>query len=302
MKRLSIVVVTYNTRSLLERSLDAVLENVDLKEDEILVVDNASSDGTVDSVRKNYPMAKVIRNDVNRGFAVACNQGYRASGGRYVCLVNSDVILPARTINRMREKMDAHPKIGVLSPELIQVGGEVAQMSWGWNLTLVGEMKQRWFSPRHIGRHPWVRRQVQWLQRRERTVPFVAGACMMIRRDVLDQIGGMDEDYELYFEDADLCRRVWKAGYDVRFTPDIKVIHGLGQSGKSQPKKIWLVYRQSQITFYKKHNTRLESFLLKIYLWIKFLASPIFWRDSNFRYWMIQILREKKRFHLSAGL
>jgi GT2 family glycosyltransferase len=140
------------------------------------------------------------------------------------------------------------------------------------------------------------------MQRNERDVEIVAGACMLARREMMERIDGFDEDFELYFEDADLCLRCWKAGYRVHFTPNIHVIHGLGQSGKSNPGKIDLIYRQSQITFYRKHYSSLKVAILKIYILIKFAQKLKFWRDDVFRHYILAIVRERRRIHLEDDL
>ena len=121
---------------------------------------------------------------------------------------------------------------------------------------------------------------------------------MLVRRDLLDEISGFDNNFELYFEDADLCVRTHQAGYRVFFDPGIKVVHGLGQSGKKSPNKIQLIYRQSQVLFYRKHHSAMEVVLLKIYVLLKFILSRIFWVDSTFRSRIIDILLEKKRLFL----
>jgi GT2 family glycosyltransferase len=198
--------------------------------------------------------------------------------------------------------MELEGDIGLLSPVLIGNDGELLQMTWGWNISLSGEMKQKLFAPKNVMQYSLIRRAVAFMQRNERDVEIVAGACMLARREMMERIDGFDEDFELYFEDADLCLRCWKAGYRVHFTPNIHVIHGLGQSGKSNPGKIDLIYRQSQITFYRKHYSSLKVAILKIYILIKFAQKLKFWRDDVFRHYILAIVRERRRIHLEDDL
>ncbi|MCB4757456.1 MAG: glycosyltransferase [Elusimicrobia bacterium] len=298
-KRISIVIISFNTKDLLDLCIKSVLKNLNQSTDEVLVVDNASKDGTPKMIRENYPWLTMVESEKNRGFAYACNLGLENSKGKYVLLVNGDIEFPDGSIEAMYQKMESDQNIGILSPQLLGRDGGLEQMTWGWNLTFSGELKQKFFSPKNIGGRPLVRDLVSKLQKKERSVPIVAGACMFTRKDVMDFIKGLDQNFELYFEDADLCVRCWKAGFSVRFVPQIHVLHGLGQSGKKLPQVISMVYRQSQIYFYRKHNPVIELVLLKIYLWIKFLFSKNFWTSSFFRYWIVNILFERRRFYLS---
>jgi len=301
-KKISVAIISYNTKDLLRACIESVLRNIDIPNEKIWVVDNSSSDGSKEMVLKEFKEeVELLVNSTNKGFSYACNKGLKETDGDYILFLNGDVVLPDGTLTAMKNMMDQHSDIGILSPKLVGPNEKIIQMSWGWNLTLLGEMRQKMFSPRYVSKFALIRKFVEKFQKKGRDVPIVAGACMMVRRELIENIKGFDEKFELYFEDADLCVRCRKAGFRVRFTPEIKVRHSLGQSGKNQAKKIVLVYRQSQIYFYKKHNSSIESLFLKIYLWWKFLTSSAYWLDSNFRYWINQILREKKKFTLSSS-
>jgi GT2 family glycosyltransferase len=119
---------------------------------------------------------------------------------------------------------------------------------------------------------------------------------------MLEVIGGMDENFELYFEDADICYRCRRAGWEVRFVPEIIAFHELGKSGKLIPRKIQLIYRQSQIYYYRMHNLAVELIMLKIYLFLKFIIVKRIWRDKVFFKYFLQILLEKKHFLLNEKI
>jgi len=294
---IAVVVVSFNTCDAIRNCLRDYLEQL-RPHDELVVVDNQSSDGTVDMLVSEFPKVKLIVNPVNAGFSHACNAGYRSTSAPYVLFSNGDIRTPREFLDAARAKMSANAGVGILSPELRSEEGGLIQMSWGWNLTFVGEFRAQFLSPKNVVASSFVRRVVAYLQREERRVPLVAGACMLLRREMLDTVGGMDETFELYFEDADLCVRCWEAGYAVLFVPDIKVFHGLGQSGKDNRTKIELIYRQSQIHYYRKHNGPLERVLLKAYLAIKFYLLRWHSRDRVFFRWLTDILLERRRLRL----
>ncbi len=299
---LSIIVVSFKTRDLLRTCLNSILSQIDRDNVEVIVVDNASRDGSALMVEREFSSVTLLKNTANQGFGFACNQGWKHSKGEFVLFSNGDIGFPADLVSAMQRSIESDPKIGILSPELVGTDGSLYQMTWGWNISLFGEMRQKLFSPRYVSKFKLINWAVSFLQQRETDVPIVAGACMITRRGMLDRINGFDEDFELYFEDADLCIRCWEAGYSVRFMPHLKVFHGLGQSGQTIALKIALVYRQSQITYYRKHHHTFQLVLLKIYLWIKFLFSKKMWVDADFRYWMTQILFERCKVHLDKDL
>src|SRR5262249_47560181 len=145
---------------------------------------------------------------------------------------NSDTEPLADSFTRLLDWMKTHPQTGIAGPELIGPQNEFLQMSWSLNPLLAGEVVNRYFAPQNIDRSAFRRRLIRRLQNKPRAVPFICGACLMIRRDVFDRLKGFDETYELYFEDADLCRRCTKAGWQVDFIPHSKIIHRIGQSTK----------------------------------------------------------------------
>ncbi|MFN0118610.1 MAG: glycosyltransferase family 2 protein [Elusimicrobiota bacterium] len=301
---ISIIIISFNTKDIISNCIESILNDFDPSMDEIIVVDNASKDGSAEFIARQFPQVNLFKSEYNRGFSFACNRGYETAKDRsFLLFMNGDVVIEKGCLNRLREKMIADDSIGILSPELLSPGThELIQMSWGWDITFLGEMLQKTFAPKNISQFRVIRSLASRLQKKSKRVPIIAGACMIIRRNVFEIIGMMDEGFELYFEDADICLRCRKEGFFVQFEPEIKVFHGLGQSGKDISNKIELIYRQSQIHFYRKHNNWLELKLLKAYLWGKFFTKPNFWRDHAFRYWMIKILTESSHLNLEEDI
>lgn len=294
---ISVVVVSFNTQEQLRSCLRSYVSQL-RPDDHLVVIDNQSTDGTHEMMQSEFSAVRLIINPRNAGFAYACNTGYRATSDPFVLFSNGDIQVPPGFLDKIREKLEVNPHVGIVSPELLSENGELIQMSWGWNLSFLGEFRAQFLSPKNVVSSSLIRRAVKFLQRRERRVPIVAGACMLMRREMLDKVHGMDEQFELYFEDADLCVRCWKSGYEVLFAPQIQVLHGLGQSGKSIRRKIELIYRQSQIYFYRKHNSFVELALLKVYLAMKFFIVRRCWRDPVFFQWFTGILFENRHLRL----
>lgn len=295
----SIIIVSYNVQDSLRTCLSAFLSQIDLERDEIIVIDNNSQDDSSLIIENEFKNVRLIKNLENLGYARACNQGYLLSKNPILIFSNADIIVPLGFIRRVEKKMVLMPDCGIMSPQLKTESGRIIQMCWSRDLTFFGEYLASFLSPIRVARYKFIHRLVVAKQRFGKSVPIVVGACMVLRRTMLDSIGGMDENFELYFEDADICYQCRKAGWDVYFSPDLVVYHELGKSSKLKPRKIQLIYRQSQIYFYRKNNSLLELQALKIYLFIKFVILRGIWRDKIFFEYFYKILLEKKHFRLN---
>ncbi|MGQ0644928.1 MAG: glycosyltransferase family 2 protein [Elusimicrobiota bacterium] len=261
----SVIIPSYNTRELTLECVQSLLGRPAGRVSDIILVDNNSSDGTAEEVVRRFPAVRVVKNQRNLGFAKACNAGARIARSEYLVFLNSDAVLLGDALEVLARWLDSHSRSAAVGPELLSPGGEIIQMSWGWNPVLLGEFFQRVFAPSRLQGSFWRKKCVKILQRRLRSVPYICGACMMVRKAAFESVGGFDENFELYFEDADLCRRLSRAGWGVDFLPAAKVSHLLGQSGSDSSGIVSLVYRQSQILYYRKHAPWALA-LLKRYL------------------------------------
>lgn len=254
---LSIIIVNWNTQDLLRAcllTLAPIPPNW-----ELLVVDNASADDSAKMVRTEFPHARLIINSRNRGYSAANNQGLTASKGRYALLLNSDTLAERESLTGMVAFMDHHPAAGAMSPLLLRPDNTSQPYSFGQDPTL-GYLLRRGLS-RVIFRqdlHEWATESIQ-------TVDWISGACMMVRREAIDQVGLLDEDYFMYFEDNDWCLRMRNHGWSIYYVPDYEVIHLGGQSSK-QSLKARAAYYKSLKLFYKKHYSRLQQWLLELLL------------------------------------
>src|SRR5262249_2150528 len=156
---------------------------------------------------KAHPDVAVLENPGNLGFAKACNRGAQASQGRFLCFLNSDTQPKPGTFTTLLRWLEDNPKTGIAGPKLVGPQNKLLQMAWGWNPILMGEFIQQYFAPYSIRQSSLKRWLIEQLQKRPRSVTSICGACLMIRRDVFELIHGFDEEFELYFEDSDLCWR-----------------------------------------------------------------------------------------------
>lgn len=269
--KLSIIIVNYNTQDLLKNCLDSLFTNRPQAGYEIIVVDNNSSDGSKEIIRR-YPKVKTIFNEQNLGFGKANNLGIKMTRGDYVLLLNSDTIVLPQSIDKVIQYLENNPSVGILGPRLVGQNGEIRQMSWVFLPTLFWEFIQKMLSPRNI-KNLAIRRIVNILQKKTRKVPSVAGASMFIRRKVFEEVGFLDENLFLYFEEPDFCLRVKKHGWKIVFYPAAEIIHLLGETMVKTGGITQFYYRQSQIYYYKKHHSFIEQWFLRQYLMLRFRAK-----------------------------
>ena len=261
--RVSAVVVSFNAREDLRRCLASLEANVRLPL-EVLVVDNASADGSAEAVRREFPNARLIENPTNRGYGAANNQGFRATTGPHVLVLNSDAEVTSGAVEALSALLDGRPEVGVAGPLTRGPDGSV-QVSFGPDLRPLAEWRQRRRVRGVRERRPEALRDVEALALRQHETDWVSGSCFLARRAALGAVGGFDEGFFLYEEDADLCRRLRQAGWRVVHTPAAEVRHALGRSMAQAPARAALEYHRSHLRYYRKHNGRLLTALLRGY-------------------------------------
>jgi len=261
--RVSVVVVSFNTREYLLRCL-ASLQAAVLPL-QVLVVDNASSDGSADAVADRFPRARLLRNAENAGFGRACNQALALAEGPYVLFLNSDAEVRAGAIEAMAALLDRRADVVAVGPRVRDGDGQV-EVSFGGPLTPYREWRQRRLVQRVQQRQLDAMREAEGRAATEHEPAWVSASCLMARRDALRAIGGFDEGFFLYEEDVDLCQRLRKAGGRTLFTPAAEVVHHRGRSMESVPARARLEYHRSHLRYYRKHNGRLATLALRGWL------------------------------------
>lgn len=270
---LSILIVSWNTCDILDQCLQSVFANPPDCSFEVLVVDNASTDGSVAMVRERYPQVRLIQNQSNLGFAGANNQAIRASSGGYVLLLNPDTKVLPGAIPTLVSFMEATPRAGGAGARLLNPDGSLQRSCYPRP-----ELFREFWRLFHLDLVlPYATYPIyQWKLDRTRDVDVLMGACFLLRRQVLDQIGLLDEDYFIYSEEVDLCLRVQRAGWRLFWVPQAQVIHYGGQSTQQAATEMFLRLYQGKILYFRKHYGRLAALTYKLILFAAALGRLFF--------------------------
>jgi N-acetylglucosaminyl-diphospho-decaprenol L-rhamnosyltransferase len=250
----SIIIVSFNARADLERCLESLHTAPPSAPHDIVVVDNASTDGSSAAARR-WPGATVIDAGSNVGFARASNVGMRASSGTNLLLLNSDTIVPPMAIDRLLAELDRDPDVAVVGPRLVDGRGR-AELSFGRMIGPLNELRQKRRARSGA---------VDGLTKHRHYPDWVSGACLLVRRADAEAVGGLDERYFMYAEDVDFCAAIRARRRRILFTPDVVVVHRRGRSPASAPAATRAAYRRSQLAFYEKHHP-VWAPLLRLYL------------------------------------
>jgi hypothetical protein len=267
MPDLTTIIVSYNTRPELEACLASLPRQGFPGRHEVIVVDNASTDGTAEAVRTRFPGVRLIEPGRNLGFGAANNVGMQAAGTDLLLLLNSDTIVPAGAVEAMCGAFAEQPGWVALGPRLVDGDGR-AELSFGRMMTPWSEWRQKVLVRLHERRVPLVSAWVERATRQARCVDWVSGACLLVRRRDALAVGGFDERYFLYAEDVDFCAALRALGRQIRFFPGAEVVHLRGRSGRQRPEATERAYRRSHLAFYEKHHPRLAP-LLHAYLRVR---------------------------------
>lgn len=262
--KVSAIVVSYNTRDDLGRCLASLRAHVTLPI-EVVVVDNASTDRSVEAVRRDFPTARLLALDTNRGFSAANNEGRRASQAAYLLALNSDAEVTPGAVEAMAGLLDARPAVGLVGPKTRNPDGTI-QVSFGPDLTPLAEWRQRRLVRGVRARDPFALREAEAQAAEEHQPAWVSGSCFLARRQALEAVGGFDEGFFLYEEDADLGLRLRRAGWTVLYTPAAEVRHLLGRSMDQTPERSRLEYHRSHLRYYRKHNRPIWTAVLRVYI------------------------------------
>jgi len=263
---LSIVIVSYNAREDLEQCLASLHDLQTAVSREIIVVDNASSDGSAAAAGR-WSDVRVIQVDANRGFAAANNIGIRASSGENLLLLNSDTVVPRDAIDRLMQVLRQHPDAAVVGPRLVDAKGR-AELSFGRMISPLNEIRQKRLTLALARGDAAAVRRVEGMTRQQHWPDWVSGACLLVRRRDAEKAGLLDERYFMYTEDVDFCAAIRACGRRVLFTPEVEITHRRGRSAAAAPAATTAAYRRSHLAFYRKHYPALAP-LLRLYLWVR---------------------------------
>lgn len=252
---LSVIIVTWNGKKYALECLESLQTKCNGCSTEVIVVDNGSTDGTPEAIRLQFPEITLVKNHANLGFAKANNIGMELSHGKYVCLVNSDVVIPSGCLEKMNEFMETHPEIGILGPKMLSpeggVGASVMRLPSVWN-TFCCALGLHLIFPdsRPLGGFSMDAYSYDTVD----NVEVLTGWFWMIRRKALQMVGGLDEQFFMYGEDIDWCHRFRTAGWQVVFYPDAQALHyGAASSGEA-PGRFYIEMRRANLQYFQKYH------------------------------------------------
>jgi len=267
--KLSIIIVSWNVKKDLAQCLDSIRTNQTNHEHEIIVVDNASSDGTVEMVSQNYPKVRLIANQQNTGFGAANNQGVKISQGHYLLFLNPDTIVHAEALDTLIDFMDDNTNVGICSPKLLNSDGTTQGSIRSFPTFRAILYRHTIFRQLGIFRKDykkWMMRDFAYDLISDVDQP--AGAALMTRASALKQVddNGFDENFFMYFEEVDLCYRIKQAGWRIVFIPTSQITHLGGRSAEQIPSHIRMMMLQSMFIFFKKHRSKGSNLAFKFIL------------------------------------
>lgn len=252
---ISVVIVGWNAKKYLALCLESLVNAPPRRSMEVLVVDNASTDGSVEMIETTFPWVKLIKSDENLGFAKGNNVAIRQCQGRYIALVNPDVIVLPGCLDALADFLDQHPKVGNVGPRVFNP--DMTQQSTCrrfptlWNNLCSATRLERAFktSPFFAGEHMFY-----FPHDRTLAVDVIVGCFSTIRREAFDSVGLLDEDLFMYGDDVDWCRRARNAGWQVVFYPGAQAIHDRGKTTAPYPVRFALAQQRSVLHYWSKHH------------------------------------------------
>ncbi|AQT69453.1 N-acetylglucosaminyl-diphospho-decaprenol L-rhamnosyltransferase [Anaerohalosphaera lusitana] len=252
---LSIIIVSWNTKQVLHDCLESVYQQTAGVDFEVIVVDNASSDGSPHMVAHNFPQATLVSNEDNRGFAAANNQGIQKASGEYVLLLNSDTIVLDNAISRTLEFAKQQNDTAVTGCKVLNQDGSL-QRSCFMYPSLTNMFMSTFYLNKIFPRSTFFGREAMtwWDREDSREVEVVTGCFMLVKKEAIDRVGMMDEDYFMYGEETDWCYRFNKNGYKIRFTPEGQIIHLGGQSTRQVKPEMIIQLKLSILRFIRKQK------------------------------------------------
>lgn len=283
---LSIIIVNWNTKALLANCLQTVADNLARITNltaETLVVDNASTDGSLEMVRAEFPWVRLLANDQNLGFARANNRAYSQSDGRFILLLNPDTELLPGTIVELLDFMARHPQTGVSGARLLNPDGSLQQSCYRaptigrelWSLLHLDKI-----FPGYVTYN-----MTDWDVTSPRTVEVLKGACFLLRREAVGQDQLFDEAYFMYSEEVDLCHRIHKRGWTLHWVPMAEVVHHEGQSTKQAAGSMFIHLYQAKLLYFRKNSgpwtARFYKIVLLIAALVRLVVSPLAWLEPS---------------------
>lgn len=275
---LSITICSWNTRKELRECLQSIHNRLGEAKIETIVFENASEDESGEMVESEFPWVKLLRSNINLGFGKGHNLAMEAASGRYLMPLNSDTIVHENAFSAIVSFMDAHLEIGILGPKLLNPDGSL-QFSCRQFPTPIAALFRNTPLGKLFPKNRYSREYLMqdWQHDEPREVDWVSGAALCIRRECYQKIGGFDEQFFMYLEDVDWCKRTADAGYKVVYFPNATITHAIGKSTDRVANAMIRQFHYSMMLFYRKHYLSKVNILLrplavisaKVFLWLR---------------------------------
>ncbi|MCJ7646948.1 glycosyltransferase family 2 protein [bacterium] len=261
---LSVIIINYNVKQLLRECLYSIYSNTKRINLEVIIVDNNSTDGSVDMVKSEFPEVKLIENCQNLGFAKANNQALKENKGRYVLLLNPDTVVLPNALDKMIEFMEANSQAGALGCKLLYPDGSLQRSCRSFptlTTAFFENLGLEKFFPKNklIAKY----RMGYWDYNDVREVDQPMGSALMIRREVIEHVGFLDERFYMFFEEVDWCFRIKKRGWKIYFMPSAEIIHYGSQSARPSMTRMMILGYKSKHRFFRKHYGILSEWIVK---------------------------------------
>ncbi len=267
MPLVSIILVNYNSAAIIKDCLQSLRQFNQSVSSEVIVVDNASQDGSPEIIAEYFPEVTLLREVFNHGFGKGNNIGAGVARGEFILFLNPDTIATCDFLPSLLEVMAQDSQVGIVAPKLVNQDGTL-QISISPAISVRGEFLAQKRSQQY--RRGKNLKKITQAFAHQQEVDIVVGAALLIRRKLFEQLRGFDENFFMYFEESDLCQRSQYLGWKIIYYPYVSLIHLHGESTKKIPDRMILEYRRSQIYYYQKHRPLWEQKFLQIYLLTKF--------------------------------
>ena len=297
---LTISMVNTNNRDLLKACIESVYETTKKVRFEIVVVDNASPDGSVEMVRENFPEVKIVQNDSRRGYGDSHNRALEVSEGEYFLVFNEDMIVLPSALDTMIEVIKKDKTIGALGCRTLRPDGTLSIPCS--NFPNLSRDLFHCFLSRFFPKSRMCIKMNYLNYDEEQDVDVIVGCCMLIPREVINKVGLFDPQFFIYSEEFDVCKRIKNAGWRVHFTPKAEVIHYGGQSSKTMRLKMFIIFFESKLKYYVKHNGRFYALMDRLILLTRFALRFMGWGLMRFFQKDAQVAKENRNVYWKALL
>ena len=268
---LSIIIVSWNVCDLLQACLQSIEQTKGDLDIEVIVVDSASSDGTVEMISAELPQVTLLAQSQNVGFPAGNNIGLAAATGDYLFLLNPDTELRPNALQALKTYLEQHPEVGMVGPELLNSDGTHQSSRRRFPTILIGMFEATWLQP-YAPRSMLSRYYVEDVaDNASADVDWLMGAALMIRRAVYEQVGGMDAGYVMYSEELDWCRRIKDIGWRVVYYPEAKITHHHGKSSEQAVTHRHINFNRAKLRYFRKFHGRIAYCVLRVVLLLTFV-------------------------------